>query len=169
MICSQLQLQLYLIRLCLCVCVFGPDSRRVLRLLIRLGDLPVAVDHLYQQPEGQEHQQHIHHDLRVEGCGVFAGCGAQTRKNVLFSADTTSDCLPVCICVLSRVESTCLFFVFHRFKKVCSARSCLCDTADLGSTVIIEKAVILCYANSLLSFHWLRTPAQYVKQLLLSS
>lgn len=93
-----------------CVCVFGPDSRRVLRLLIRLGDLPVAVDHLYQQPEGQEHQQHIHHDLRVEGCGVFAGCGAQTRKNVLFSADTTSDCLSVCICVLSRVENTCFLF-----------------------------------------------------------
>lgn len=47
--------------------------RCILRLLIRLGDLPVAVDHLYQQPEGQEHQQHIHHDLRVERCGVLYG------------------------------------------------------------------------------------------------
>lgn len=47
--------------------------RCVLRLFIRLGDLPVAVDHLYQQPEGQEHQQHIHHDLRVDRCGVLSG------------------------------------------------------------------------------------------------
>lgn len=70
-------------------------SRCVLRLLIRLGDLPVAIDHLYQQPEGQEHQQHIHHDLRVERRGVCAGCGAQTtaKKHVLFSMHLTSECL----------------------------------------------------------------------------
>lgn len=54
------------------------DSPRILRLLIGLGDLPVAVDHLHQQPAGQEHEQHIHHDLGVERRGVFAGCRAQT-------------------------------------------------------------------------------------------
>lgn len=66
------------------------DSPRILRLLIRLGDLPVAVDHLHQQPAGQEHEQHIHHDLGVERRGVSAGCRAQTitrgaGDNVLFS------------------------------------------------------------------------------------
>lgn len=70
-------------------------SRCVLRLLIGLGDLPVAVDHFYQQPEGQEHQQHIHHDLRVERRGVCAGCGAQTtaKEHVLFSLRRTCECL----------------------------------------------------------------------------
>lgn len=66
------------------------NSPRILRLLIGLGDLAVAVDHLHQQPAGQEHQQHVHHDLRVERRGVIAGCRAQTitkraADNVLFS------------------------------------------------------------------------------------
>lgn len=38
-------------------------SRIILSLVIRFGDLPVAVDHLHQQPEGEEHQEHIHHNL----------------------------------------------------------------------------------------------------------
>lgn len=38
-------------------------SRTVLHLLVRFGDLSIAVDHLNQQPEGEEHQQNIHHDL----------------------------------------------------------------------------------------------------------
>lgn len=66
------------------------NSPRILRLLIGLGDLPVAVDHLHQQPAGQEDEQHIHHDLGVERRGVFSGCRAQTitrrvGDNVLFS------------------------------------------------------------------------------------
>lgn len=66
------------------------NSPRILQLLIGLRDLPVAVDHLHQQPAGQEDEQHIHHDLGVERRGVFGGCGAQaiTRRagdDVLFS------------------------------------------------------------------------------------
>lgn len=66
------------------------NSPRILRLLIGLGDLPVAVDHLHHQPAGQEDEQHIHHDLGVERRGVFGGCRAQTitrraGDNVLFS------------------------------------------------------------------------------------
>lgn len=66
------------------------NSPRILQLLIGLGDLPVAVDHLHQQPAGQEDEQHIHHDLWVECRGVFGGCGAQAitgraGDDVLFS------------------------------------------------------------------------------------
>lgn len=59
---------------------FLKHLRRVLRLLVRPGDLPVAVDHLHQQPGGQEHQQDVHGDLGVERRGVLAGCGAE-KKN----------------------------------------------------------------------------------------
>lgn len=31
--------------------------------LFSLGDLPVAVDHLDEQPQGEEDQQDVHHDL----------------------------------------------------------------------------------------------------------
>lgn len=70
-------------------------SRWILCLLIRLGDLPVAVDHLHQQPEGQKHQQHIHHDLRVERRGVFTGCQAQTNNTTAGRIDYLVDFVPI--------------------------------------------------------------------------
>lgn len=64
---------------------FPKHLRGVWRLLVWPGDLPVAVDHLHQQPGGQEHQQDVHRDLRVERRGVWAGCGAQKQQgHVLF-------------------------------------------------------------------------------------
>lgn len=87
----QVAPRLTLICVCVYLCIYTFisvwDSRCILCLLIRLGDLPVAVDHLYQQPEGQEHQQHIHHYLREERCGVLTGCGAQrTAGDIYYSA-----------------------------------------------------------------------------------
>lgn len=75
------------------------DSRRILRLLIRLGDLPVAVHHLHEQPAGQEDEQHVHHDLRVERGGVFTGCGAQTITGGVYSAHVpvSESCFSVCL------------------------------------------------------------------------
>ena len=70
---------------CVCLRVAVGDSRCVLHLLVRFGDLPVAVDHFYQQPQGQAHQQHIHHDPRVERRRVVSGCGEQTATDMYYS------------------------------------------------------------------------------------
>lgn len=63
---------------------FLKHLRSFWRLLVWPGDLPVAVDHLHQQPGGQEHQQDVHGDLGVEGRGVWAGCGAQKQQGTRF-------------------------------------------------------------------------------------
>lgn len=55
-------------------------SRGVLGLLVWLGDLPVAVYHLHQEPAGEEDQQDIHHDLWVQGSGVVTGCQTDTHN-----------------------------------------------------------------------------------------
>jgi len=92
------------------------DSRCVLRLLVRLGDLPVAVDHLHQQPEGQAHQQHIHHDLRVERRGAPRGCGATTNKNNSDKRELFISCiLPLHrFCLVYKAAET-FFIVFNLF------------------------------------------------------
>ncbi len=132
---------LALIRVCvwLCICTFLWDSRCVLRLLVRLGDLPVAVDHLYQQPEGQEHQQHIHHDLRVERCGVLTDCGAQTTaRNMHYSVCIL---LSECNFILNRAGQTYLFTGLRKYAELVHVCATLLTHNQLS--VIIEKAIFL--------------------------
>lgn len=106
--------------LCVSVCGFVHlavwDSRCVLRLLIRLWDLPVAVDHFYQQPEGQEHEQHIHHDLRVDCCGVCSGCGVQTAAgDIIIQQAPPLSLFHIYLFCVCRKELSRLFF-FLGFK-----------------------------------------------------
>lgn len=42
--------------------------------LLCLRDFPVAIDHFYQQPQGEEDQQNIHHNFRDDWGEVFSSC-----------------------------------------------------------------------------------------------
>lgn len=130
------------------------DSPRILRLLIRLGDLPVAVDHLHQQPAGQEHEQHIHHDLGVERRGVSAGCRAQTitrgaGDDVLFS--NVFHCLKSCS-FLSVVQSRGHLILspgLRGYARIAYARATLATSNKLHFMMVI----FFFFLTSQLKFH----------------
>lgn len=61
--------------------------RALLGGLFSLGDLPVAVDHLDEQPQGEEDQEDVHHDLGDDGGEVLSGCKRRGRLRVHTSAN----------------------------------------------------------------------------------
>lgn len=56
------------------------NSRRLSkRFLPGRSDLSVAVDHLYEEPDLQPDDGHVHHDLWHDGRRASGGCGQEAQ------------------------------------------------------------------------------------------